>query len=307
MQQSDIDEESAYETKMVLVDSPQIIGEDDDNDEITITNGTTHGTVSQSPLMEDMELNQRPSFVNPQRSTIRYDCGTRGSVAHSMTSFDVDTHDTVSTSGILIDDNQQIMFNNQAMLLQDREDRKPFLPKKLPDKQSPQHPKATQVRKPTTTPQRSPVVKIEYGESSTSPGFQCPRCSKQFKTKSNLKQHQVLVHNQGSKFQCLTCNKYFPCDSHLRKHMLSHGISEITEDPNEGSTRSLSPVSVKVECSTSGLLCDRCERQFRTKSNLLQHQILVHNQTSPYQCLKCNKYFPCGSHLEKHMKSHEET
>ena len=53
--------------------------------------------------------------------------------------------------------------------------------------------------------------------------------------------------------------------------------------------------------------CDVCEKRFKTKGILNNHQVLVHNKFSKYQCHRCLKYLPSAGHFKCHMTFHEGT
>ena len=65
---------------------------------------------------------------------------------------------------------------------------------------------------------------------------------------------------------------------------------------------------VNVEGSTStSFQCNRCQKQFKSRSALISHQVFVHNKSSNHQCTTCDKYLPSASVLKDHMAFHEGT
>ena len=66
------------------------------------------------------------------------------------------------------------------------------------------------------------------------------------------------------------------------------------------------PQKLIVKRSISTIFkCSRCDKEFKVKSRLRDHQINVHNQSSEHHCIKCDKYFPYASKLKDHMSYHE--
>merc|ERR1712029_232115 len=65
---------------------------------------------------------------------------------------------------------------------------------------------------------------------------QCDFCGKEFKVKTNLKDHiaSVHCHKPDPKFQCHICNKQLKQDNSYRKHMANvHGVGERCEICNK--------------------------------------------------------------------------
>ncbi|KAL7050722.1 hypothetical protein ACKWTF_004190 [Chironomus riparius] len=114
--------------------------------------------------------------------------------------------------------------------------------------------------------------------------LQCNFCSKTFKTKSLLKNHQPLHIKE---FECEICNKMFTHLRHVRKHK-----KEIHDN------------SENFECST-------CGKTFNRKYGLKVHQ-LIHDKNAPkhLKCQKCNYKTNFRRDYEQHQKFHvrkEET
>ena len=107
--------------------------------------------------------------------------------------------------------------------------------------------------------------------------YPCEKCEKQFYQRSHLNDHNSSVHD-GVRYPCDQCDYNATAKSSLTKHVRS-----IHEN-----------ISVTVSC-------EKCDKQFRSKTNLWQH-----NSTVPkgvrYQCVYCDyqaterKYIYVNSH-----------
>ena len=117
-----------------------------------------------------------------------------------------------------------------------------------------------------------------HNESSNSNSVMCKRCQKQFKSKYNLKRHQIFVHNKSSKHQCMQCDKYLPNACDLKDHMLFH----------EG---------------TRNYPCKICHKRFFRKSYLKDH-MRFHSGERPFTCELCEEKFAHKRTLQAHMRSH---
>lgn len=108
--------------------------------------------------------------------------------------------------------------------------------------------------------------------------FSCQICSKTFKTKQLLKNHEK-THNK--QFQCSACSKKFPSQSRLNTHR-----KENHENP-----RSFG--------------CEECGKKFNRKGNLKKHQeIHAWHRPKPFKCQKCDYSTDMKDHLEAHGKVH---
>jgi KRAB domain-containing zinc finger protein len=90
--------------------------------------------------------------------------------------------------------------------------------------------------------------------------FKCRKCSQQFSTKEEARQHLTTAHTEKEKnFVCETCPKSFK----NRYQLVLHNRSHTGEKPFQ---------------------CPICERAFSMSSNLQKH-LDTHSTDKPYQCV----------------------
>ncbi|XP_018392772.1 PREDICTED: zinc finger protein 14-like [Cyphomyrmex costatus] len=135
--------------------------------------------------------------------------------------------------------------------------------------------------------------------------YVCEFCKHKCRTKSNLRQHVVAMHNSDERFKsnkdlyiggiaykCGTCNKEFMYKTQFRRHERTHA----GEKPYQ---------------------CEFCEKKFRLKIQLSNHMISIHNDDERfksnkdlyaggvlYKCGTCNKEFKNKTHLRNHERTH---
>jgi len=107
--------------------------------------------------------------------------------------------------------------------------------------------------------------------------FVCEICSKDFKTKIQLK-HHITVHYKN--FTCADCDKKYGSKFLLKRH--------IEED----------------HLRLYKYQCDKCSMKFIRYRNLRVHKF-SHNLEKPFKCNICLVPFMRRQHLTSHMKQHE--
>ena len=113
--------------------------------------------------------------------------------------------------------------------------------------------------------------------------FNCDKCNKRFKWKSNLVQHKHHIHSNDRPFVCPVsdCGKGFKTNGELNSHKAIHSDEK--------------PFKCKV-----------CDKRFKQKSNLISHQNCVHLNKRQFICdyIGCHQKFKRKSVLIKHKLIH---
>lgn len=109
--------------------------------------------------------------------------------------------------------------------------------------------------------------------------FVCEICSKEFKTKRQMKEHILCSHVGLKPFKCDQCDKAFTRKYHLERHMEMHA-------------------------GTKNFQCEYCGKEFGTKGNLIAHVKRIHLQIKEFSCGVCKKGFYSSKDLQTHIKVH---
>lgn len=120
--------------------------------------------------------------------------------------------------------------------------------------------------------------------------FQCdqPGCDSFFKRLAALNEHRRVQHSPGDRqsILCIDCGLQFQTASGLRMHRnTKHPLSE--------------------GAKPSGILCEICQKSFRTKSDLATHNV-VHTKEKLFECGECGVKFSRKNSLQQHENVHAE-
>ncbi|XP_034731242.1 zinc finger protein 1035 [Etheostoma cragini] len=116
----------------------------------------------------------------------------------------------------------------------------------------------------------------------------CPVCSMQFYSKSDLLEHQNKQHQREKPFECQLCGKTFARKRYLREHERRH--------------RQKDPVQLESKLKCSAI---RCHSEFNSAHALSLHMRLhAEKEVGEYRCEMCYKSFSQWSHLKQHQESH---
>lgn len=123
-----------------------------------------------------------------------------------------------------------------------------------------------------------PKFRVNDELSKKEKPFVCPACSKCFRQKSTLLQHE-RIHLNSRPYRCPDCGKEFRQQTHLTQHLRIHA----NEKPYE---------------------CEHCGRCFRQRTILNQH-LRIHSGEKPYKCMHCGKNFRQKAILDQHVRTHQ--
>ncbi|TRY99403.1 hypothetical protein DNTS_002015 [Danionella cerebrum] len=136
--------------------------------------------------------------------------------------------------------------------------------------------------------------------------YKCSYCDKRFTMRSSLIRH-VATHTGDQLFKCDICSKSFVFQASLEKHKYRHTANKTVTCPDCQKVfpgdRSFSRHRCRAVETLYG--CAVCDKQFKVKQNLLDHQTL-HTGEKPYCCEICGEFFSCERYLKNHQKSHIE-
>jgi KRAB domain-containing zinc finger protein len=108
--------------------------------------------------------------------------------------------------------------------------------------------------------------------------FQCKHCPRRVSSQNVLNKHMNKFHSLSRKYECNFCLKRYVA----RETMLRH----VRDMHGERSHQ-----------------CPDCEKRFRRKFDLENHQQVAHSDGLVFLCKYCNLPFPAKRYLEKHVNS----
>ena len=137
--------------------------------------------------------------------------------------------------------------------------------------------------------------------------FPCSICTKSFKTKQHVKQHES-THFGVKNFECSECNRKFSTVSSMKRHRETHRA----ERPMFPCTscgrlfKDSKSVSSHRPCNNVRFPCDQCDRSY-TRNDLLKAHKRIHVEAKQFSCPVCAKSFYTAYLLKRHQMSHSLT
>uniref|UniRef100_A0A915DE35 C2H2-type domain-containing protein n=1 Tax=Ditylenchus dipsaci TaxID=166011 RepID=A0A915DE35_9BILA len=109
----------------------------------------------------------------------------------------------------------------------------------------------------------------------------CEECDYSTNNAFNLKRHVLRIHTKQKNSHCKYCAKRFKDNDTMRTHIAYMHAAE-------------SPVTLKQ------YKCNNCVQTFRSSSDYLRHQRIVHQGHRKFQCSECKKSFQTGANAHRH-------
>ncbi|KAG1701360.1 Zinc finger protein 423 [Nymphon striatum] len=154
---------------------------------------------------------------------------------------------------------------------------------------------------------------LEHGLASRP--YDCHQCHQKFFFRCELENHSYshrpkyktsdskkFPSEMGTNFQCDQCPRTFSNSLYLNNHLKIH------ETPTSNN------INNNQEDIPSPIRCSQCPKTFSSSVELQQHYFTTHsdvdyeNNTTKktFQCLECDKQFPCLSNWQGHMRIHTQ-
>lgn len=152
--------------------------------------------------------------------------------------------------------------------------------------------------------------------------FACELCPESFSKEHRLIDHRLKIHKTG--YKCLKCDISFEAKKDLLFHNHIH-VDFVRKLSAEEITMKYECILCAFKCyqendlyqhlpchvnefslNTTGklLVCNNCSTILKDYDSLHSH-VGVHNEVVSHECLKCNKKFPMGNRLLRHLMKHK--
>lgn len=133
------------------------------------------------------------------------------------------------------------------------------------------------------------------------PYKECPKCGKAIYSRSHYYEHvnsHDLDSNEIVRFSCSMCESTFQHTSSLKRHMLRHRTGGDLEHPKEN------PFLTMDESLLPSLCCRKCRRNYTSKSGYYDHIKRCRDGIiSKFACDICPKVYTKRSALNRHIRT----
>lgn len=161
--------------------------------------------------------------------------------------------------------------------------------------------------------------------------FKCDQCPKEYSTKDLLENHKIShlpddlrelktkkirKHNDNNgQYQKLFNKKRFICEicgksirhsamvAHIRMHK---GITPYSCElcPSKFGTKQKLKLHSIIHSDERPFKCNHCDKRFRRRANMYEHNMVKHSDEKRYKCSHCDKQFSLPYNLRLHERIH---
>ena len=145
--------------------------------------------------------------------------------------------------------------------------------------------------------------------------YSCSQCGHTYKSRSGLQTHIKKIHQtQGFFGICDTCGKEFNNKVYFEEHKKRHAIPDIpgafpcpVENCGKvfGKKNSLRKHAMNVhgQKKPRNLICQFCPKKFKIRSDLVNHEKLMHLNVKDFKCDECDFATITKNKLDVHKRS----
>ena len=140
--------------------------------------------------------------------------------------------------------------------------------------------------------------------------YNCPKCSKTYNSKYDMKKHEKREHtNSGKKIQCPTCDKVYASKSNLKVHIKIKHSNIDTWKCDLCGKEFASPSGLAVHKKLhedKNIKCDLCDKEFKSLYKKNRHTKIMHiGNNTKHKCKICQKSFSKSESAKRCRIMHE--
>ncbi|XP_044738674.1 zinc finger protein 808-like [Chrysoperla carnea] len=124
------------------------------------------------------------------------------------------------------------------------------------------------------------------------------------------------IYTPVKSYECDVCEKSFTNRNDLQQHKKTAHVKQTLKTPDKSKTPvripqvKLTPIKIpQIKLTPLKISpqhkCTICNRNFTTKSHLMEHTIRIHSSEKPFKCSVCSLKFTRSYNLKRHEKLHK--